>query len=102
MRRKVLHRGVSRKNPSILVLGKGLRVIEVHLDEVFVEAVRATGPATLIVGELAGDGIYRRPHQTGERLGDAGGFEQVLLGPLHEPRVLVVPRKIAQTSPLEN
>lgn len=95
VRGEVLDGRVGGRHPAVLVEGELFRVVEVHLDEVLVEAVGAASPAASLVLERAvgdGDGV---PDQAGERLGLALWLDQVLLGFLGELRIRLVAREVA-------
>lgn len=92
MRGQVLDAGVGRENPSFLVELEPGRVVDVHLDEVLVEAVEPTTPAT--------SGIYERPildKYTAPYQARPGlilwrlGVEEVGLGLVGELAVALVP-----------
>lgn len=95
VRGEVLDGRVGGRHPAVLVEGELFRVVEVHLDEVLVEAVGAAAPAAALVLERAvgdGDGV---PDQAGERLGLALWLDEVLLGFLGELRIRLVAREVA-------
>lgn len=102
-RSEVLHARVGGQDPSVLVQGKGVRVVDVHLDEVLVEAVGAAAPAAVGVEELAVVEADLAAHHAGEGLAGLGQrVEEVALAALRERRVLVVARQVAQPRPLEH
>lgn len=102
VRGEVLNSRVSSLDPAISVLAVRLAIIQVHLDEVLVEAVVVGRPATIAVLERAVLGAHKGTNQTGPGLGATGGIEEVALCLCDELGILVVARQVAETSPLEN
>lgn len=102
VRGEVLHCRVGGGDPAIAVEAIALRVVDVHLDEVLVEAVIAAGPAAVAVEERAVLGADVGADQAGPGLGAALGREQVRLAPVGELRILGVARQVAQARPLED
>jgi hypothetical protein len=73
VRDEVLDGRVGRGDPPVAVRGEAARVVEVHLDEILVEAVGAAAPAAVAVHELP----VREPdvgaQETRERLAERRG-----------------------------
>ena len=102
MRGKVLHGRVGSLDPAVSVLAVRLAVIQVHLDEVLVEAVVVGRPATVTVLERAVLGADKGTNQTGPGFGATGGIEEVALRLCDELGVLVVASQVAEASPLDD
>ena len=99
---QMLDGGVGRENPSVPVELEPVRIVDVHLDQVFVEAVEPTTPAAPRVDERPIVDEYLASQQAGPRL-ELGrvGVEEVALGLGGELAVLRVPGQVAQPLPLE-
>lgn len=102
LREQMRRRRVHSCHPPVLVLPERRRIIDVHLDQVLVEAVVAAVPAALTVQKGAVLGAHVRAHQAGPRLRSPCRAEQVVLGPLRELRIRLVSGEVAETRPFEN
>lgn len=103
MRGQVLDAGFGRENPPFLVELEPGGVVDVHLDEVLVEAVESTTPAASGIYERPILDIHTAPHQAGPGL-ILGRLrvEEVGLGLVGELAVALVPSKVAQPEPLKD
>lgn len=99
---EVLDGRVGGGDPALLVEAVGCGVVQVHLDEVLVEAVGASGPATVAVEELAVLGADGVAGQTGPGLGSALGLEEMHLALLGELGIGLVASEVGKTGPLED
>lgn len=99
--RQVLDGAIYSQHPSVLIGRKPNRVVEVHLDEIFIKAVRTAGPATLAVKEVARRDRDVCPQQTGERLAHVRVLwdDQVGFTLLGEFSIRGIARQVGQTSP---
>lgn len=102
MRRKVLYGRVCSKHPSVLVFGELFWVVQVHLNQVLIETIRASAPSSVAVHELTVLGTDLVPDQSRERLRASGRTKHVQLGGLRELGVFLVPCQIAEARPLQN
>ena len=104
VRDEVLHRGVGGEDPAAFVVGEADRVVQVHLDQVLVEAVIGGAPATTAVDEFARGDLDARAQEAGEGLADElrPGAEKVGFGALGEFAVHRVSCDITEASPLEH
>lgn len=90
---EVLDGRVGRQDPSLLVLGEELGVVQVHLDEVLVKAIRTTAPSTVIIRKLAAVNANLTAHQSWEWfVGLRQGVEQELLALLRKFAVRFIAR----------
>lgn len=102
VRGKVSNSGVGGSDPALLVLAVGLGVVQVHLDEVLVEAVSTARPATRAVDELASGNANVGANQTGPGFRRALGVEEMVLALLGKLGVLGVASQVREASPLKN
>lgn len=68
VRDDVLDGRLGRGDPAVTVLAEAARVVQVHLDEVLVEAVGAAAPPTVAVDEQPVGELQSGPKQAWERL----------------------------------
>lgn len=102
VRGEVLDGRVGGRLPARTVLFKCLGVVQVHLDEVLVEAVGAAVPAAGVVDKGARGRVNVGPDQARERLGGPLGRQEVRLAPLGQLGVGGVARQVGQARPLED
>jgi len=103
VRRQVLNGRFHGNDPPLLVLPKPDGVIQVHLDQILVEAVVAAYPAAVAVDKQARGNIHVRTDQTREWLAKCWlRVEEILLALLCQSTVGFVPCQITETCPFHH
>ena len=69
MASKVCNRRVRSENPAVSVRGEFGRIVNVHLEEIFVEAIIASNPATKCILEEASREVHVRADEPWPGLG---------------------------------
>lgn len=98
----MLHCRVHCSHPAVLVLAKRPWVIHVHLDQVLVEAIVVTRPATAAIQETAVLGANECANQTGPSLGSSLGTQQIVLRLLRQGSIRLVAAQVTEMGPFKN
>ena len=100
---EILDGRVGSRDPAILVLAEADGIVQVHLDQVLVEAVVAADPAAAAVEELAVRDVHVGADQAREGLtGCRLWVEEVRLALLGQLPVRGIPHDVAQARPLQH
>lgn len=103
MRNEILNRRVGRQLPPVAVLAKPVRIIQIHLDEVLVEAVGSAAPSSIRIYKLPGLQVDISPQQPRERLTQRRlRPQEVGLGLLCETCVFLITGQVAQAGPFQH
>lgn len=101
---QILDRAVHRRHPPILVRGKAIRIVQVHLDQILIVAVGAARPSAVAVDEAAIRNTHIAAQQPRERLaqGRVERVDQIGLALLRQLAVGRVAGQVGQARPLHD